>query len=164
MRLTAPAPIARAHDLAAFDSGKPVLDNWLKNFALRSEGKSARCYVVCEGNTVVAYHCIATGAIARDEAAPPSMRKNMPAHLPVMLIGRLAVDKRHQGRGLGAGLLKDALQRILRAATEVGARAVLVHAIDDEAAAFYKRYGFKPFPPDARTLFLGLEEIAAALR
>ena len=161
--LSAPVPLTRAHGLTQFDSGKPVLDNWLKNFALRSEGKSARCYVVCEGNAVVAYHCIAVGAIERDTAAPETTRKGMPPSLPVMLIGRLAVDKRHQGKGLGAGLLKDALQRILRAAKEVGARAVLVHTIDDEAVAFYKRYGFKVFPPDSRTLYLPLEEIAAAL-
>ena len=161
--LTAPVPLARAHGLTQFDSGKPALDNWLKNLALRSEGKSARCFVAAEGNDVVAYHCIATGAIERDTAAPEAMRKAMPPVLPVMLIGRLAVDKRSQGKGIGAGLLKDALQRILRASKEVGARAVLVHAIDDEAVAFYKKYGFKIFPPDSRTMYLAIEDVAAAL-
>jgi GNAT superfamily N-acetyltransferase len=159
----APVPLARGHDLSPFDSGKPALDNWLKNLALRSEGKSARCYVVCRQNVVVAYHCLASGAIDRDTAAAEPLRKAMPPTLPIMLIGRLAVDKRYQGQGLGAGLLKDALQRILAASKEVGARAVLVHAIDDEAVAFYKRYGFKVFPPDTRSLYLPIEDIAAAL-
>lgn len=161
--LSAPVPLTREHNVAPFDSGKPPLDNWLKTLALRSEGKSARCYVVCEKNTVVAYHCLASGAIERDSAAPDALRKAMPPALPIMLIGRLAVDKRYQGQGLSRALLKDALQRILSAAKEVGARAVLVHAIDDEAVAFYIRYGFKLFPPDSRTLYLPMEEIAAAL-
>jgi GNAT superfamily N-acetyltransferase len=161
--LSAPAPLSREHDLSQFDSGKPVLDNWLRNFARRSEGKSARCYVVAQGTVAVAYHCISTGAVERDAAAPEPLRKGMPATLPVMLIGRLAVDTRYHGQGLGTGLLKDALQRILHASREIGARAVLVHAIDDDAAAFYKRYGFKAFPPDGHTLFLPIEEIAAAL-
>jgi GNAT superfamily N-acetyltransferase len=161
--LNAPVPLKREHDLAQFDSGKPALDNWLRNLALRSEGKSARCYVVCKENAVVAYHCVASGAIERDSAAPDALRKAMPPSLPIMLIGRLAVDKRYQDQGLGKALLKDALQRILHAAKEVGARAVLVHAIDDEAVAFYARYGFKIFPPGSKTLYLPIEEIAAAL-
>lgn len=161
--LHAPVPLARGHELTGFDSGKPNLDNWLKNLAMRSEGKSARCYVVCKDNAVVAYHCVASGAIDRDTGVAETLRKAMPPSLPIMLIGRLAVDKRYQGQGLGKALLKDALQRILHAAKEVGARAVLVHAIDDEAVAFYKRYGFKIFPPGSKTLYLPIEEIAAAL-
>jgi GNAT superfamily N-acetyltransferase len=161
--LSAPAPLSSGHDLSRFDCGKPVLNDWLRNFAQRSEGKSARCFVVCAGNVVVGYHCIATGAVDRDSEAPKAMRRGMPATLPIMLIGRLAVDKQYQGQGIGKALLKDALQRILNATKDVGARAVVVHAIDDEAALFYKQYGFKAFPTDSRTLFLSIAEIAAAL-
>lgn len=87
----------------------------------------------------------------------------MPESVPVLLLGRLAVDKHYQQRGIESGLLKDALKRIANAAKEVGARAVLVHAIDDDVAAFYGGFGFKAFPPESRTLFLPLEHVVASL-
>ena len=161
--LSAPAPLLRTHDLSKFDCGVASLNNWLRNFAIRSEGKSARCFVVCSSNVVVGYHCISAGAVDRDKDAPEPLRKNMPAMLPIMLIGRLAVDNAFHGHGIGKGLLKDALRRILNASTEVGARAAIVHAIDDNAVAFYKQFGFKPFPGDERALYLATEEIAAAM-
>lgn len=162
--LAAPMPLLRTHDLSKFDCGVASLNNWLRNFAARSEGKSARCFVVCAGNVVVGYHCIAAGAIDRDKDAPESLRKNMPTVLPIMLIGRLAVDNAYHGRGIGKGLLKDALRRILSASSEVGARAAVVHAIDDNAVAFYKQFGFKSFPADERALYIATEEIAAAMQ
>lgn len=161
--LSPPAPLTRAHDLSAFDCGVASLNNWLRNFGQRSEGKSARCFVVCDGKFVAGYHCISAGAIDRDTQAPEAMRKGMPASLPIMLIGRLAVDARWHGQGVGRGLLKDALRRILSASTEVGARAVIVHAIDDAAVAFYRQYGFKALPGESRSLYLPVEEIVAAI-
>jgi GNAT superfamily N-acetyltransferase len=160
--ITAPAPISESHDLSGFDCGKPPLDDWLKHRALRSEGRSARAFVVAHGKCVIGYYCIATGAaLAKD--APGNIRRNMPNPIPVMIIGRLAVDKAYQGQGMGPAMLKDALQRILGVSKTVGARAVMIHAIDNDAVAFYAAYGFKPFPLDSRTMFLPIEEIAAAI-
>lgn len=128
--------------------------------ATRECGCAARAYVVAQGGSVVGYHCLATGAVMA-KAAPANVRRNMPDPIPVMVIGLLAVDRRHQGRGIGAGLLKDALRRTLGVSQTARARAVVVHAIDDEAAA--AGFCFKIFPTDARTLFLAIADIASAL-
>lgn len=161
-RPSRPEPIGPAHDTASFASGVAALDRWLKERALRSEGRTARTYVTTVGMRVVGYYCLATGSATR-AAVGGNLRRNAPDPVPLMLLGRLAVDAAHQGAGIGGGLLKDALQRILGAAAIVGTRAVLVHATDDSAAAFYRRYGFIPYPPAARTLFLPIETIADVL-
>ena len=160
--IAAPTPITEAHDFSAFDCGKAPLNDWLRYRALRSEGRSARAYVVAQGKIVVGYYCIATGAVIAKEA-PNTIRRNMPNPIPVMIIGRLAVDKPYQGQGFGPAMLKDALQRIFGVSMTVGARAVMVHAIDNDAIAFYAAFGFKPFPSDSRTMFLPISDIAAAL-
>jgi len=161
--ISAPVALTSAHDLTSFDSGQPTLDDWLRNRALASEGKSARSFVACEGSRVVGYYCIATGAVSRDTATPKKLRHGLPDSVPVMLLARLAVDLKAQGQGIGGGLLRDALLRMLNASTQIGARAALVHAINDSAVAFYKAYGFREFPAESRTLFLPVEHIAAAL-
>lgn len=160
--ISAPRPIAADDHTADFSCGKPPLDEWLKNRALRAEGRSARTYVVCEGAVVVAYCCFAAGAVRLAEVPRP-IRRNMPTDVPVILLGRLAVDKRYQGRGIGSALLKDAFARGLEASAIIGARAVLVHALDEEAAAFYSAYGFMRFPETGLTLFLPMETIRAAI-
>lgn len=161
--MTAPAPLAPAHEVSAFDCGKPALTEWLRFKALKNEGRGgSRTYVVCEGRRVVGFYALVAGAVAR-ERAPMNLARNMPDPIPVLLLGRLAVDNRCQGRGIGAGLLKDALLRCLNASREIGARAVLVHALDDDAAAFYLQYKFKPFPGEPRTLYLPVSHIVAAL-
>ena len=160
--IAAPAPLSDQHDLAGFDCGKPPLNDWLKYRALRSEGRSARAFVVAYGKCVIGYYCISAGATMTKDA-PSNIRRNMPNPIPVMIIGRLAVEKSYQGQGIGSAMLKDALQRILGVSQTVGARAVMVHAIDNDAIAFYAAYGFKPYPLDSRTLFLPISEIAAAL-
>lgn len=160
--LQAPRPITADDQTAEFSCGKPPLDEWLKHRAVRAEGRSARTYVVCTGPVVVAYYCFAAGAVRLDEAPGP-MRRNMPTDVPVILIGRLAVDEHHQGRGLGSALLKDAFSRALEASTIIGARAVMVHALDEEAAAFYSAYGFVRFPESSLTFFLPMETIRAAI-
>jgi GNAT superfamily N-acetyltransferase len=160
--LLPPAPLLPTHDVTRFDCGKIPLNDWLQHRALRSEGRSARTYVACSRHTVIGYYCLAAGAVQHD-GAPRALRKNMPSPTPVVIIGRLAVDKNFQGRGLGRALLQDALLRITKASDLVGARAVLVHAVDQETVPFYARYGFKSFPNGNQTLYLPIEEIIANL-
>lgn len=160
--LLPPVPLQSTHDIARFDCGKLPLNDWLRHTALRSEGRSARCYVVCSRNTVIGYYCLAAGAV-QHEGAPRLLRRNMPNPTPIVTIGRLAIDKAFQGMGIGRSLLQDALLRITRASDLVGARAVLVHAVDQEAVPFYARYNFRSFPVGNQTLYLPIEEIIAAL-
>jgi len=162
-RLRAPEPIQEGYDHSTFNSGRPILDDWLRKRAPQSEGLSARTFVVCDGQTVVGYYCIATGGIIRADAAKKAQR-NMPDPIPVIILGRLAVDERYQGQGIGGGLLKDAIRRVINVSREVGVRAILVHALDDEAREFYLKYGFLPCPVDPRTLILPLETAEAVLR
>jgi GNAT superfamily N-acetyltransferase len=159
-RLSAPAPITPEARIDDFSSGKPPLDDWLQRRAMKAEGRSARTYIVTAHSAVVGYYCFAAGAV-RLLDAPKALRRNMPDPVPVILLGRLAVDQRWQGRGIGKGLLKDALLRALAASLHIGARAVLVHAIDDDAKAFYEGFGFIAFPDGTRTLFLPMETIGA---
>jgi GNAT superfamily N-acetyltransferase len=121
----------------------------------------SRTVVVCseEGNTVIAYACLSAGAIVLAEV-PGALRRNMPDPLPVVVLGRLAVDRRHQGQGLGQALVADALRRSLAARRLIGARALLVHAIDEQAAAFYRSLGFRASPISDWTLMLLLAETA----
>jgi GNAT superfamily N-acetyltransferase len=156
--LTAPAPLARAHELDAFDCGVAPLDEWLKRRARRNEAEGAsRTFVTCSGRRVAGYYSLAAASVLR-EAATGSVRRNMPEPVPAVLIGRLAVDRAWRGRGLGADLLRDAVLRIVAAAETVGARAILVHAISQEAKAFYERHGFRASPLDPMTLMVTIEE------
>ncbi|TXM67170.1 GNAT family N-acetyltransferase [Methylobacterium sp. WL8] len=149
-----PVPLGPEHALDGFSCGRPVLDDWLKRQARRSEGRFARTYVVCADGAVVGYYCISAGTVAREDA-PGRIRRNAPEPIPVSILGRLAVDQRWAGRGLGADLLADALRRIANAADVIGIGAVLIHALDDQALAFYRRQAeFLEFPDRSRTLFL----------
>jgi GNAT superfamily N-acetyltransferase len=161
--LTPPTPLTASHDLSKFDCGKSVLDEWLRRRALKNESRGgSRTYVVCEENRAAAYYALAAGAVTR-ERAPASLARNMPDPLPVLIIGRLAVDVRYQGMRLGAALLKDAVLRCLKASREIGATAILVHALDEDAARFYAQYGFIPFPQEPRTLYLPMASVAKGL-
>jgi GNAT superfamily N-acetyltransferase len=111
---------------------------------------------------VVGFYCLAAGAV-QHEGAPRKLRQNAPDPIPIVIIGRLAVDKSLQGKGIGRGMLKDALLRVTMASKLVGARAVIVHAVDQEAVPFYARYGFRAFPTGNQTLFLTIEDIISAL-
>ena len=162
MPLSPPQPINADDDLGPFDCGDELLSDWLRQQALGSEGASARTYVVKDRRRVVGYYCLATGGVAR-ETVPRKIRHGLPDPVPVMILGRLAVDKAYQRVGIGSSLLKDALQRTLQVSGQVGVRAVLVHAIDEEAKAFYATYGFIESPAGTRTLFLPLESVAKAL-
>ena len=161
--LRAPERLRSDHDLSSFVSGVPILDEWLRRRALRNEDSGAsRTYVVCVGGRVVGYYALATGAESL-AAAPGRVRRNMPDPVPVMVLGRLAVDRTYRGRGIGRSLLRDAVLRTLQAAEIAGIRALLVDAISEEARRFYERHGFQPSPIDRMTLLLTLADATAAL-
>ncbi len=164
-RLTRPAPLSGTERLDDFDSGEPVLDDWLRRHAAKNEASGAsRTFVVCDARRRVAgYYALATGAVTRAEA-PGAVRRNMPEPIPVLVLGRLAVDRRWQGKGVGRGLLRDATLRTLLVAQHAGVRALLIHAISPEARRFYRYHGFHPSPIDPMTLMLTTAEMAAVLR
>jgi GNAT superfamily N-acetyltransferase len=154
----APERLAAEHDLASFDSGSPALDDWLRRRALPNQDSGAsRTYVIRGGQSVIGYYALAAGAIAPAEATGRT-RRNMPYPVPVMVLGRLAVDARYQSRGLGRALLRDAILRTLQAADIAGIRAIVVHAISEDAKRFYERCGFRPSPVDPMTLMITLRD------
>ncbi|MBX5146686.1 GNAT family N-acetyltransferase [Rhizobium lentis] len=164
MTLSPPAPLADHHELAEFSSGVPELDEWLRRRARANQASGAsRTFVVCEAIRVVAYYALASGAVRQPEA-PGRFRRNMPDPIPVAVLGRLAIDRAYQGRGLGRALVRDAGLRLLNAAEIIGIRALLVHAISDEARAFYEAVGFLPSPSDPMMLMVGLHDLDSALR
>jgi predicted N-acetyltransferase YhbS len=161
--VSAPTPFnPMVHDVSRFDCGKAALNDWLRNRAAKSEGASARSYVACDKNMVAGYYCLASGNVAH-ALVNSKTRQNMPDPIPIFTIGRLAVDSEYHGNGIGAGLLQDALRRILTASQTIGARAVLVHAIDQEAVGFYAAHGFRQSPTDELTLWLPIDEIVKNL-
>lgn len=158
----APVALSKDHDTGKFFSGKTPLDDWLKRRALKAEGNTARTYVVCSGNDVVGYYSLANGSVGRDKA-PKKLQRNAPEQIPVIIVARLAVDQRCHGQGIGSGLLQEGLRRALDVSVIVGVQAVLVHAIDDAARAFYQKYDFIEFPSGTNTLFLPISSIAKVL-
>jgi GNAT superfamily N-acetyltransferase len=156
---------AARHDASGFACGNELLDRWLVRYAGQNERRdAARTFVTTtDGNTVCGFYSLLAGQIAQAEATP-EVRAGLSRHfpIPVAILARLAIDSRHQGRGLGAALLDDALGRTCGAAEQVAVRAVVVHAIDEGAAAFYERYGFKALSATPRTLMVTLAELRAA--
>ena len=153
------------HEVDAFDCGKEPLDQFLKRYALVNlKAGSAQTYVVCrEGRRVVGYYSLTYGAVEHADAAV-RVSKGLARHpIPVMLLARLTIDKREQGRGLGRALLKDALRRTLQAADIAGMRALLVHAKDAEARAWYEALNFESSPTDPFHLFLLLKDLRALI-
>jgi len=161
--LTPPAPIGDHHVLSNFDSGEPSLDEWLKKRALKNHGSGAsRCFVLCKGETVVGYYSLSAGAISH-EASPKAMRRNMPDPLPVLLLGRLAVDRRYHNQGLGQALLRDAMLRAVNVSGDAGVFAILVHALSDQAKRFYLSRGFVESPLQPMTLMMTLKTVQEIL-
>ena len=161
--ISAPEHLTAAHDVSAFDSGAPDLDGWLRKRALANEVTGAsRTYVVCAGGRVVGYYALASGGVAQ-AAAPGRVRRNMPDPVPVMILGRLAVDRAWQGRSLGTSLLRDAVMRTLQAAGIAGIRAILVTAISEDAKRFYERRGFAVSPVDPMVLIITVADAGKAL-
>ena len=162
-KLTAPAPIAAGHVADTFECGVSSLDQWLRRQALKNEASGAsRTFVVCLGREVVGYYALATGSILRQQA-PGKIKREMPEPIPVMVLGRLAVDRKWQGSGLGGGLLRDAVLRTYNVSQQVGIRALLVHALSEDAQKFYLRHGFRQSPLDPMTLMLSLQEVQHVL-
>jgi len=156
--LAAPAPLTAEDELEEFSSGVEPLDTWLKQRARANEaGGASRTYVVCQGKRVVGYYSLAAGSVLH-HTATGRVRRNMPDPVPAALLGRLAVDRGWQGRGLGAALLQDAVLRVVGAGESIGVRAILVHAISEEAKAFYEHWGLRPSPVDPMTLMITIEE------
>jgi GNAT superfamily N-acetyltransferase len=143
------------------------LDDWLRNRAPVSEGLSARTYVICDvakPNKVVGYYAIST-ALEQQAALPSAkLRRGMPEQVPLLLIGRLAVDREFRGIGLGSELLSDATRRCLAASDIVGARGVVAHAIDDDAIRFYQHHGFMLSPLGERVMLLPIETVRALFK
>lgn len=110
---------------------------WLRSKALRNEGKASRTYVVCQENKIVGFYSLAVGSVAH-EFSPGNIKRNMPDPVPVMILGRLAVDQSAQGKGIGKALVRDGILRTVQAASIAGIRAILVHALHDRAATFYQ--------------------------
>lgn len=163
MRLSPPEPLDDRHDLDDFASGEAELDGWLIRRAFRNQVSGAtRTFVLCtEGNHVIAYYALATGAVAT-RAATGRMRRNMPDPVPVVVLARLAIDGRWQGKGLGRALVRDAALRVTQAAHMIGIRGMLVHALTPAAKAFYERIGFTASPLDPMMLMATLGDLEAA--
>lgn len=163
MSLAAPDPLMPSHELTAFDSGVQSLDQWLYRYALKNQVSGAsRTFVACNANRVLAYYALASSAVAV-ETATGRFRRNMPDPIPVVVLGRLAVDKSLQGQGIGRALVRDAALRVLQAAETIGIRGMLVHALSDDAAAFYRQVGFEPSPLDPLVLLATLADLKASL-
>lgn len=154
---SSPRPIRVNDDLAAFDSGEPDLDSYLRQKAVTNHIQGgSRCFVTCRDGRVVGFYGLAAAAVER--GSPGRVRRNMPDPVPVILLSRLAVDRTEQGKGAGSHLLRDAITRSMAAAELIGVRAILVHALRDHARAFYAHFGFEPSPTDPLHLLLLIKD------
>lgn len=159
MSFSAPAPLAGHHITEGFACGAESLDNWLKRRALKNQTQGAsRTYVVCVDNRVVAYYALASGAVLASEATG-RLRRNMPDPIPVVVLGRLAVDSSINGQGFGRALIRDACLRVMQAADTIGIRGMTVQALSAEAKLFYEHLGFEPSPIDPRLLMITLADL-----
>jgi len=163
-----PQPLAAKHDVSHFSTAAyPALDLWLRQRALASEGLSARTYVVCskdETTRVLGYFSISAAVEQRIALPSAKLRRGMPEQVPLLLIGRLAVDVEWQGRGLGSALLVDGLRRCVAASEIAGVRGVVTHAIDDVAVGFYQRHGFVRSPLGERVMLMPIETLRRLIR
>jgi GNAT superfamily N-acetyltransferase len=157
---------SKRHQIRRFDCGQPSLNRWLQSYASQSQRRDvARTYVVTdEQSDVVGYYTLVAGQVEHP-GVTPSVGAGTSRHfpIPVCLLARLAIDNAWQGRGVGSDLLRDALRRALAAADQIGIRAVLVDAIDDAAASFYRHYGFEPATEDGLTLMVPIGAMRARL-
>jgi len=144
-------------------SGVESLDRWLKQRAIKNQTTGAsRTFVACDGGRVLAYYALASSAVTVG-AAPGRFRRNMPDPIPVVVLGRLAVDHSSQGHGVGRALVRDAGLRVIQAADIIGIRGMIVHALSAEAKAFYERVGFELSPLDPMMLMVTLADLKASL-
>lgn len=156
-KVSAPTLLSAEHKTGDFCCGVPSLDDWLKRRAYSNQVSGAsRTYVVCQHERIAAYYCLSSGALAVSDA-PGSLKRNMPDPIPMVLLGRLAVDLDWRGSGLGVAVLRDAVQRTKQAASILGIRGIIAHAISEEAKAFYQKHGFVASPAQPMTLLLSLK-------
>lgn len=161
--LSAPEPLAEQHQVDGFASGVASLDDWLRRRAKANQQSGAtRTFVACDGRVVVAYYALASSAVAV-AATPGKFRRNMPDPIPVVVLARLAIHRSHQRQGLGRALFQDAGRRVLNAADAIGIRGLLVHALSDDAAAFYRSLGLSPSPLDPMTLMVTIADLRACV-
>jgi GNAT superfamily N-acetyltransferase len=158
-------PLTDGHDLDTFSCGRPALDTWLREHADRATRQGVRTYLLIDDETraVVGYFAIAPHLVEREEA-PRRIGRGAPQRIPAILLAKLALHERLHGQGLGAELLIHALSTIVTAARSAGGRVVVVDAIDDTAASFYRAHDFEQTPNDPRRLILKLSTVAEALR
>ena len=163
MAPSAPALLAAHHDLNSFDSGEPSLDDWLRKRAPANQASGAsRTFVIGEGDRVAGYYALASGAVTV-ATVPGKFRRNMPDPIPVVLLGRLAIDRAWQGRGLGRALFRDAALRVSQAADAIGIRGIVVHALSEDARKFYLALGFSECPHEPLVLVVTLQDLRTAL-
>jgi len=165
LAILGPEPLTAAHDLSEFSCGKPSLDRWLQTRALSNQEKGfTAVLVVHEANRVIGYYGLAPTAVI-PSTLPRAIRTGQPPDpVPCLLLGQLATDRNWTGKGIGTGLLKHALQRCVTAAGLIGGRALIVNAVDSEAADFWKRRGFIPSKDDPLVLFRSIADVAASIR
>jgi len=163
--LSAPELLTAAHDVSEFSCGKPTLDHWLKTRALSNQQKGfTAVLVVHEAGRVVGYYGLAPTAVV-PSVLPRSIRTGQPPDpVPCLLLGQLATDTGWTGQGIGTGLVKHALQRCVLASSLIGGRALMVNAVDEEAALFWERRGFLRSKDDHLVLLRSIPDIAASLR
>jgi len=163
--ISAPTPLTDEHPIKSFHCGSEALDTWLTKQALKSQKRgTARVYVVNDAEThrVIGYYAIAMGSVSRAQAFS-SLRRNSPDPIPMVILARLGVDDAYHGQGIAAGLLKDCVVRSLKAMSAVGGAGILVHAIDDRAQTFYKKFGFKESTFDPLVLMARICDIEESL-
>lgn len=165
MTLKKPEPLINNHDISAFNCGNQELDDWLKKYARQAMASgSARTFIVSDDNQVVGYYSLTVGEVNIDQVSE-RVGKGMGKHsIPLIIIARLAVQNSHKGLGIGKGMLKNAILRSLNVAEQAAIRALLVHAIDEDAFNFYKKFGFEPSPIRNNQLVLLLKDAKKIIR
>ena len=165
MTVSAPEVLSGIHDLTTFDCGKPALNDWLRGRALSNQLRGFTVVIVVhQAGRVVGFYALAPTAV-EPRSMPRSVRTGQPPHpIPCLLLGQLAVDLSQKGKALGSALLADALRRAARSAEISGGRALIVNAIDQDAARFWQAQGFIASPSDSMQLYRGLDEIRASIR
>ncbi len=158
MGITAPSSITATHNVTDFDCGDKALNEWLLRRATKNETtRASRTFVVCNDNNVIGYYSLAVGAVSRKDSSG-KVRRNMPEPIPIMVLARLAVNLNWQNNGIGSGMLKDAIQRTVIVAEQAGIRALLVHALSDNAKQFYVSNGFYVSPTNDMTLMITIDD------
>ena len=159
-KITAPATLTAAHITSGFSCGNASLDDWLAKRALKNQTSGAsKTFVICEQNFhVIGFYALATGSAERNLVAG-NLSRGMPEPIPVIILGRLAVDTQYKGKKLGASLLKNAMLRTLSIADNVGVRGLLVHALSEDAKQFYLKYGFQESPMESMTLMISIKTL-----